>query len=374
MPNFNYGRGRVATIVPFLVLALLLCFYGPIKGAELTVCKMGCNYTTIGAAIESADPLDNISIEKGNYRENLKVDKELIIQGTGSGKVTLRPKTEGKPIITVGPGKVKVAIRKLTVTGSRGAPADRDEKILPDGILVRGQANLKLEEVIVASNDSCGIRLLDNSVLEAVNSSFSYNGNACCASGNSKLKIVDTRISGNGIVLTSSSSGSVTDSTISNHNEKGIELKDGSYLEISNSEIGTCETCVLLSGISFLDIANSSVEDAGDGIKLIENSSVSIENSLLTGSTSGVDLQETATARVSDSRIKENDHGFSLIGEAKLNIRNCRVAYNDIGIRVNPGSEVKVNGCDVRFYNNFEGHTKGVPEFIEDQLQDRCED
>jgi len=374
LPNFKYGRVRTATIVPFLVLALVLSFYGPIKGAQLTVCKMGCDYTTIGAAINSAEPLDSISIEKGNYRENLKVDKELIIQGTGSGKVTLRPKSEGKPMITAGPGKVKVTIRQLTVAGSSGSPADRDENIFPDGILVRGEAYLKLEEVIVSSNDSCGIRLLDNSALEAVNSSFSYNGNACCASGNTNLKIADTRISGNGIVLSSSSSAEVTDSTISNHNEKGVELEDGSYLEISNSKIGTCETCVLLSGSSFLNIVNSSVEDAGDGIKLIENSSANIEKSVLTGSTSGVDLQETATATVSDSRIKENDHGFSLIGEARLNIRNCRVAYNDIGIRVSPGSEVKINGCDVRFYNNFEGDTKGVPEFIEDQLQDRCED
>jgi parallel beta-helix repeat protein len=352
----------------------LLCSHGPIEGAKLTVCKTGCNYTTIGTAISSANPLDRISVEEGNYRENLKVDKELIIQGTGRGNVTLKPNTEGKPIITIGPGKVEVTIRQLTVTGSRGSPADRDEKILPDGISVRGQANLKLEEVIVANNDSCGIRLLDNSALVATNSSFSYNGNACCASGDSRLKLVDTRISGNGIVLSSSSSASVTESTISNHNEKGIELEDGSYLEIINSKIGTCETCIFLSGDSFLSMVNSSVEDAGDGIKLIENSSISIKNSVLTGSTSGVELEETATATVSDSRIKENDHGFSLLGKADLKLRNCRVAYNDIGIRVNPGANVKVSGCDVRFYNNFEGHTKGIPDVVENRMQDRCKD
>jgi len=339
---------------------------------QRVVCKIGCEYSTIGAAIGSAEPGDEIIIEQGTYEENLEIDINLTLSGTDRGKVTIKSNMDGRPTIAVGPQDIEVAVRKLTVTGSRGVPADPEAKEFPDGLLVRGGARLTLSDLIISGNEACGVRLTSDSTLKTASSSFSYNGNACCGTDRSRIDIRDTRISGNGIVLSDSSSGHIIDSTISNHNNRGLVLEDKSSVTVRNGKVGTCETCIQLIDNSYIRIVNSKVEEAGDGIKLLDISTAEIIGSEVAGSTSGIDMQDKTRVEVRDSRITKNDHGVSLFGLSELHLENSRIAYNDIGLRANPGSAVKVSGCGVRFYNNFEDHTRGLAKRIEESLQDRC--
>jgi hypothetical protein len=75
-------KSRAVCSVIIAVIALI----GPISRAQAasrSVCKSGCEYTRINAAIEAASPGDTISIAAGTYFENVVVtDKNLTITGT----------------------------------------------------------------------------------------------------------------------------------------------------------------------------------------------------------------------------------------------------------------------------------------------------
>jgi len=59
--------------------------------ATITVGPEGCDYASIQRAIEEANPGDTISVQSGTFRENVVVDKTLILRGTDSGS--------GEPIV-----------------------------------------------------------------------------------------------------------------------------------------------------------------------------------------------------------------------------------------------------------------------------------
>lgn len=367
------SRSNVQIVGFCLIYAIFLLFlFSPTYGSQLEVCKFGCDYSSISAAIDGALPDDVIVIEAGTYEENLLIDKELKLIGAEDEKVVVAVSNKGRPLIAIGPSDVRVEIHNLTVSGSSGPPADTESNLFPDGILVKGQSKLELINVIISNNAGSGIRLLNQTEVSIVNSSLAHNGNAGYLSGMSKLLVEDSRISGNGLVLWGDTVAVINGSTLSNHNNISLELRDSSRLTVTNSKIGTCETCILLTDNSFMDLAHSSVEDAGDGMRLVKTSNATVSESEVSDCTSGIDIRGSALASVIDTKIASNDHGISLFDMASLEIRNCRVAVNDIGIRANPGSAVNVTGCGVRFYNNSENDAAGIARSITESLQDRC--
>jgi len=353
-----------------LVAVALPSFFA--QAARLQVCRVSCDYTSISAAVEAAAPGDQLTIEAGRYSENVTINKNITLVGTNRGQVVIEPTQEGRPVLTMEGSELEVTLKGLTVSSAAGSPVDREGNLYPDGISVQKGVKLNLINVTIADNEECGLRVTENSVVEVAGSSLARNGKAGCLTGNSKLLIVDTRISGNGLVLSETATVAINESTVSNHESFGLKLKDSSKGKINSSKIGTCKTCILLSGESFLELTDSTVSDAADGVRLMKNSRASISDTEFTDCTSGLDLRENAYASLTNSKIASNDHGIALFGNSKLEIENCRIAYNDIGIRANPGSEVQVSGCSVRFYNNFEGDTEGLEELITERLQDRC--
>lgn len=71
------------------------------QAATITVGPEDCDYTSIQKAVDEANPGDKISVQGGTFRENVVVDKTLIIRGTdsGSGKPVLDGKGVGSAII-----------------------------------------------------------------------------------------------------------------------------------------------------------------------------------------------------------------------------------------------------------------------------------
>ncbi|MBS3788781.1 right-handed parallel beta-helix repeat-containing protein [Candidatus Bipolaricaulota bacterium] len=343
-----------------------------VQAARLQVCRVGCDYTSIFAAVEAAAPGDRLTIEAGRYSENVTIDKNITLVGTKRGQVVIKPAREGRPILTIEGSELEVTLKGLTVSSASGAPVDREGNLYPDGISIQKDVRLNLVNVTIMDNEECGLRVTGNSEVDISGSSLARNGKAGCLNGDSSLLVEDTRISGNGLVLSETATVAINDSTISNHRSFGLKLKDSSKGEIKTSKIGTCNTCILLSDESFLELIDSTVSDAADGVRLMKNSRAYITDTEFTDCTSGLDLRENSYISLSDSRITSNDHGIALFGNSKLEIENCRVAYNDIGIRANPGSEVQVSGCGVRFYINSEGDTVGLEKTITERLQDRC--
>lgn len=356
-----------------VLMTSLLAFF-PAYGNQLRVCQYGCEFSTIQAAVAEAQPGDTVYIEADSYEENLTLDEGVHLVGDRGGKVILRPDREGRPLITVFPSEREVSIRGLTISGSAGGAHDREKGIFPDGIAVRGGAKIEVRDVILVGNEGCGIRAFEGSVVMIASSSISSNGRGCCFLDESRGSIDDSRISGNGIFLEGLANLTVTDSTLSNHNQVGLMLTGSSEVRISGSKIGTSETGIFLTEESSLRLIGSKVADAGDGIRVDDNGVVEVNESEFSDCTSGIDARDGGKVSVVRTRISQNDHGISLFDTAELSLRDPRIAYNDIGIRADTRSNVTVSGCGVKFFNNFQKDARGLDPPVLEQIQDRCRD
>jgi len=71
------------------------------QAATITVGPEGCDYGSIQKAVEVANPGDTINVHSGTFRENVVVDKALVLRGTdsGSGKPVIDGKGVGSAVI-----------------------------------------------------------------------------------------------------------------------------------------------------------------------------------------------------------------------------------------------------------------------------------
>ncbi|HSD57496.1 MAG TPA: protease inhibitor I42 family protein [Methanotrichaceae archaeon] len=88
------------------VLLALLAVAGVPAHAEIRVCSDGCEYSSIQAAIDSASPGDEITVESGTYAENLITGKTVMLQGLDTGR--------GRPVLE---GSITAAAEELDVHG-----------------------------------------------------------------------------------------------------------------------------------------------------------------------------------------------------------------------------------------------------------------
>lgn len=91
----DWGKaGLMRRILSALILAAL--YIASAEAATITVGLEGCDYTSIQRAVDEADPGDTISVESGTYKENVIVDKSLVLRGKGSGDD--RPVVDGNGV------------------------------------------------------------------------------------------------------------------------------------------------------------------------------------------------------------------------------------------------------------------------------------
>jgi len=71
------------TIILFSLMTILSLPLG--EAATITVGPEGCDHVGIQAAIDAASPGDVVSVQNGTYRENLVVDKPIVLRNSGDG-------------------------------------------------------------------------------------------------------------------------------------------------------------------------------------------------------------------------------------------------------------------------------------------------
>ena len=75
----------------------------PQDNAPIDVCRQGCSFSTIQAAVDAANPGDTINIAEGTYKEEVHIYKSLTIRGAGAGKTIVDGNQDGTVFI-IDPG------------------------------------------------------------------------------------------------------------------------------------------------------------------------------------------------------------------------------------------------------------------------------
>jgi len=152
-------------------------------GATLSVCKSGCPYISIQAAINSAKANDVIQVGPGTFFENIVISKSLTILGPGEDDTVIDGAFKGAVITDVF-GAVALSVIGVTVThGSQG------------GIVVATN-NFILKNSIVASNFGPGVLLSSVMNTTISGSIITHNENR---SGSVTLNGVSVGANGGGI-------------------------------------------------------------------------------------------------------------------------------------------------------------------------------
>jgi predicted secreted protein len=119
MANYNYKRlfaGFVPASVVLRAFVALMAFIALLAfmallttaAGDIRVCPEGCEYASIQAAIDSASPGGEITVESGTYAENLITGKTVTLQGLDTGR--------GRPVLG---GSITAAAEELDVHGFR---------------------------------------------------------------------------------------------------------------------------------------------------------------------------------------------------------------------------------------------------------------
>jgi parallel beta-helix repeat protein len=205
-----------------------------------TVCLNGCNYTTIGAAIEAAEDSDVVEVCSGTYNENVVVDKSITLRGvnTGEGVPVVNALGNGSAVVLKADG---IVLEGFYITNAGPYPSAGIEVISNDnlisrngvwnsdwvGIYLKGCTNTTIFECISSNNGNDGILIFRAPGNFVVDNVVSNNGD----DGIAILQSDDNRVEGNvvgnntdvGILLDTSSNAVVVGNTLS-YNIKGIGL------------------------------------------------------------------------------------------------------------------------------------------------------
>ena len=122
-----------------------------IQAATITVGPEGCDYATIQAAVDGASSGDTISVKSGTFRENVIIDKSVVLRGTDSG--------DGKPVVDgKGVGStIVLSADRITVEGF----VVRNSGFGKSGIEVKSDNNY-IRNNLVTANKWYGIFLPDS--------------------------------------------------------------------------------------------------------------------------------------------------------------------------------------------------------------------
>jgi hypothetical protein len=187
LPKRLFSAHMLLRVLLALLLALAAVHLRPppvAHAATITVCASGCDYTTIAAAIASANDSDTIDVQDATHTEaGITVNENVIIRGQGESSTTVQAHaTEGSAtdrVFTISSGNT-VTIQDMTIRHGKitGNPAE--------GGGIKNDGTLTLQRVTVTANRAVGDSSTDGR--------YAYGGGIY---NNGTLTVEDSTISNN---------------------------------------------------------------------------------------------------------------------------------------------------------------------------------
>ncbi|KKH46732.1 NosD domain-containing protein [Methanosarcina sp. 1.H.A.2.2] len=248
-----YQTKRKSIIVFIAVLAFNLVITGNAAAIAITVndnTGLAADFTSIQAAVNAANPGDEIIVKPGIYEENIEITKSLTIlsESSNSSDTIIQAADSSKDVFGIWANEV--SIKGFSIRGSDSAA----------GIHLYGVADCHIEHNIL-SNNSCGIdfymfssgnTLIDNDVSDSLtgislgdsqNNILRNNSVSYCSSGISLFDSPGNTLENNtvsendgGISLTGVSNGNVlVSNTIKSNTKVGLQIYETSSNLIYNN-------------------------------------------------------------------------------------------------------------------------------------------
>jgi len=323
------------------------------QGGVLTVCPVGCQFSTIQEAVAAARPHDTITIGPGQYTGPVIIAKSLKLIGSGP-KLTVI--TRGVIVA----GQAEVLLRGLMLTQGL------------NGLEARHASMVTVRDSLIAGNAMNGVAAFDVAQVSLLNVTIAKNGMIIDVAG------VPHPLGG-GIALKGKSSLSTFSVQISESGANGIAMMDQ-----SSASLGVLTT-ISLSGISGILMGGYSTatfdsivvkENGCFGIAVADNSqaemvSVRISrnavagikiggtSAVIAGCSTQIDPPVAADATVRNSFISENPIGI-LIGDLSKDFESAKVVLQTLlvekspkcGVLIDPIASKDVSMEDITFKLN----------------------
>ena len=209
---------------------------------------------SIQKAIDQAPKGAVICLEPGSYKENLVIEKSIILRGQGQTPNAVRITEAGDSdgvIQIVGDQEIEVTIQNVTVTGgsANGIVAFGEARVLLDnadilnhwaGICIVDVARVTLQDCDV-SNNTVGLSVWNTARAAITDCNISHNSivgllvcDSACVSIKNSLVVEGGEC---GLVVNNSAQITVQQSTLSDNGRSGVLLSSKAVAEVLNCHI-----------------------------------------------------------------------------------------------------------------------------------------
>ncbi|MEI7891115.1 MAG: right-handed parallel beta-helix repeat-containing protein [bacterium] len=303
------GKQKIEVIGAVMLLAIcvlpFLTFASSRKGIYVDASAKGSEngsasspYHTISKALDNADDRIDIHVAKGEYRENITIEKGIQVFGSAAGDVVIRPASKNKPVVTM---KHNTEINKVTI--EKG----------DDGVLVREDAKASIIEVVIKNNTGDGVKIEKGDVKDKFRVSISDstiidNGGSGIFSQKRRLSIINNDVVNNGkdgIDLYGGTSAWMEKNSIRNNDKSGLKLTlDGSEIWTKNNTIkgnsGQGVEVNAWGGVGRIDLNKSKITD-NKKFAVARNARVSFGASIWNGLTvqKNTDFKDNKSGNIS---------------------------------------------------------------------------
>jgi hypothetical protein len=239
--------------------------------------------SSIQEAIDTAPDRAVLCLGPGTYRVNLEIGSGLTIRGeTGSPSDVMIVGMDEGPVVSISSqDHGEVILENLTLEGAVG---EYDAV----GLLVHGNATVRLEEVVIRDNASHGVIIEQNASLELLSVQITANGRLRGLDG--LFAIGNAAVSGRGCSITHSGNDGVHAEGEASLEFEDCEISknDGPALDLGDSAKLIAIDCVMARNRYFaVEVRQSSRVTLlgcsiswtdGDGIRLRESGYLTMEN------------------------------------------------------------------------------------------------
>lgn len=360
------SKSRKIAVITFALLSAIICSLLVITFTDVVLFPrlriVPQDHRSVQEAINNAFEGDIIYVKAGIYRENLVINKSIILIGEDPRKTLLDGEMSDYTILVERTKNVIIA--GFTITGGgvmsgvegRGAGLQiyNSSRVLifwnyftsnrmaiyvhtsssvliaeniiygnREGIYLTGSSHVVISQNTLMDNPHFGIhltssrasRIIRNTIMGGINGIYLYNG----ADGN---EISDNLIKGGGMLILSSSSNMITNNVFT---DKGMFFSDSYANIVSENEVNG-------EPIVYLEMAYGEVVERAGQVILINCENITLKGISTSNIGVGIELWKTNNSQIINSELTRNEIAIYIHSSNNNKILRSTITSNSIGL------------------------------------------